>query len=396
MRRKKRGGGGHHGGAWKIAFADFMTAMMALFLVLWLVNAANEETKKSVASYFNPVKLVDRYRSERGLSEADGPSRKRTEGDETTAAAIADENASATEGTEQETESGERRTAAFFADADAVIDDLTKAAEALAIAERETPVAASEIAPERLRDPFATDIVVEAALRAENGDAPDRLSLRVAALEVEQTDSLETASDAFAPPPVQSPPVNSLPVPDEPAASAFEPDERKADVQEISSENNADEGPSNTPLTTALVEALAAASGARKGVHATVTETADGTLVSLTDSTGEPMFERSSAQPTVMLVRMLNGLADTIAGERGTIRISGHTDATPFARTSGYDNWRLSTDRANTARMILEKAGVGPATIASVSGFADRRPIRSDDRFAAENRRIEILLENGA
>ena len=72
----KRGGEGeegHHGGAWKIAFADFMTAMMALFLVLWLINAANEETKKSVASYFNPVKLVDRNRSSKGLEDAKGP-----------------------------------------------------------------------------------------------------------------------------------------------------------------------------------------------------------------------------------------------------------------------------------------------------------------------------------
>lgn len=72
----KRGGGGddgHHGGAWKIAFADFMTAMMALFLVLWLINAANEETKQAVASYFNPVKLVDRNRSTKGLLDATGP-----------------------------------------------------------------------------------------------------------------------------------------------------------------------------------------------------------------------------------------------------------------------------------------------------------------------------------
>ena len=71
----KRGGDGeegHHGGAWKIAFADFMTAMMALFLVLWLINAANEETKKAVASYFNPVKLVDRNRSVKGLHDAEG------------------------------------------------------------------------------------------------------------------------------------------------------------------------------------------------------------------------------------------------------------------------------------------------------------------------------------
>jgi flagellar motor protein MotB len=65
IKRSGEGEHGHHGGAWKIAFADFMTAMMALFLVLWLINAANEETKKAVASYFNPVKLVERNRSER-------------------------------------------------------------------------------------------------------------------------------------------------------------------------------------------------------------------------------------------------------------------------------------------------------------------------------------------
>ena len=61
----KHGGGdhdeGHHGGVWKIAFADFMTAMMCFFLVMWLINAANEQTKAAVASYFNPVKLIDRF-----------------------------------------------------------------------------------------------------------------------------------------------------------------------------------------------------------------------------------------------------------------------------------------------------------------------------------------------
>ena len=51
--------GDHHSAAWKIAYADFMTAMMAFFLVMWLVNAANEETKASIASYFNPIKLTD-------------------------------------------------------------------------------------------------------------------------------------------------------------------------------------------------------------------------------------------------------------------------------------------------------------------------------------------------
>ena len=52
MSRSKRGhGGGHHGGAWKVAYADFVTSMMALFLVLWLVGS-DEETKLAVQRYF--------------------------------------------------------------------------------------------------------------------------------------------------------------------------------------------------------------------------------------------------------------------------------------------------------------------------------------------------------
>jgi len=49
--RKKGGHGGHHGGAWKVAYADFVTAMMALFIVLWLLNSS-EKIRKAVSSYF--------------------------------------------------------------------------------------------------------------------------------------------------------------------------------------------------------------------------------------------------------------------------------------------------------------------------------------------------------
>ena len=57
----------HHGGVWKIAFADFMTAMMAFFLVMWLINSSNEQTRKAVASYFNPVKLMDTTTNPKGI-----------------------------------------------------------------------------------------------------------------------------------------------------------------------------------------------------------------------------------------------------------------------------------------------------------------------------------------
>src|SRR3954447_6766969 len=53
--KKKIAHGGNHGGAWKVAYADFVTAMMSLFIVLWLMNSS-EKIKKAVAGYFNDPK----------------------------------------------------------------------------------------------------------------------------------------------------------------------------------------------------------------------------------------------------------------------------------------------------------------------------------------------------
>ena len=52
---KKGGHGGHHGGAWKVAYADFVTAMMAFFLLLWLLGATTEKQRKGIADYFTPT-----------------------------------------------------------------------------------------------------------------------------------------------------------------------------------------------------------------------------------------------------------------------------------------------------------------------------------------------------
>lgn len=55
IKKIKKGGHGHHGGAWKVAYADFVTAMMAFFLLLWLLNATTEVQKKGIADYFTPT-----------------------------------------------------------------------------------------------------------------------------------------------------------------------------------------------------------------------------------------------------------------------------------------------------------------------------------------------------
>ena len=54
---KKVSGGGHHGGAWKVAYADFVTAMMAFFLLMWLLNTTSPEQKQGIADYFAPASI---------------------------------------------------------------------------------------------------------------------------------------------------------------------------------------------------------------------------------------------------------------------------------------------------------------------------------------------------
>ncbi|AVO39828.1 flagellar motor protein MotB [Pukyongiella litopenaei] len=59
-RKKVIGGGGHHGGAWKVAYADFVTAMMAFFMLMWLLNATTEKQRKGLADYFSPTVPINR------------------------------------------------------------------------------------------------------------------------------------------------------------------------------------------------------------------------------------------------------------------------------------------------------------------------------------------------
>ena len=59
-RKKVIAGGGHHGGAWKVAYADFVTAMMAFFMLMWLLNATTEKQRKGIADYFSPTIPINR------------------------------------------------------------------------------------------------------------------------------------------------------------------------------------------------------------------------------------------------------------------------------------------------------------------------------------------------
>lgn len=77
IKKIKKMQGGHHGGAWKVAYADFVTAMMAFFLLLWLISVSDKATLKGVAQYFTPTESVS---DKAGLGMSGGIDTNATEG----------------------------------------------------------------------------------------------------------------------------------------------------------------------------------------------------------------------------------------------------------------------------------------------------------------------------
>ena len=66
LKREEAAGHAHHGGAWKVAYADFVTAMMAFFLLMWLLNATSKEQRRGLADYFAPANVFGRSTSGTG------------------------------------------------------------------------------------------------------------------------------------------------------------------------------------------------------------------------------------------------------------------------------------------------------------------------------------------
>jgi chemotaxis protein MotB len=124
----------------------------------------------------------------------------------------------------------------------------------------------------------------------------------------------------------------------------------------------------------------------------TVTETDRGVLISVSDQSNFGMFEIGSAVPNRETVLAMEKISKILGTHKGAIRIDGHTDGRPF-KSDTYDNWRLSSARAQTAYYMLVRAGLDEKRVLEVAGFADRKLKVKGDPYADANRRIEILLE---
>lgn len=392
----------HANSTWKVAHADFMTAMMAFFLIMWLLNATDEKSRQEIANYFNPIRLSDNQPNKKGLRDpAEGelsgtekggknPDKKATAGlrfegpyPVTLGPALGD---SATP--PEDVDRGDREKAAFQ-DPYAVL---------------------AEIAAEARQDssPTTVDVMVGATGMAGTSgsevvrDPFDPVYWQTSiALDAQKTDPAEGAATAK----------GGVPPPPADAVDATKPLGQSLAAAVINSETAPEPGDAPTPATAddpadvpeaprktaaVLAEELAAALGdTGLNPRLEVVGTSEGVLISLTDDIDFSMFPIGSAVPNPQAVVALEKIGRVLATQSGELVLRGHTDSRPF-RSETYDNWRLSTARAHMAYYMLMRGGLEEQRFRKIEGFADRDPRDPSDPQAAINRRIDILVREPA
>ncbi len=394
---KRHGGGdhdGHHGGAWKIAYADFMTAMMAFFLVMWLVNAANEETKASVASYFNPIKLSDEKPTEKGLKkpvdQAEGEQKQERsqveEEQETVGSAAAT-------GEDQTATSGDQANyseADFFENPYSVLAEIAQEVGQQANVSAKGEGGAADSGPstgaeggEAYRDPFDPDFWTQQVqtVKGEPGkqDTPPAT--------VENLDQSEAEQDVALAVPGAKPEK-----PADPLAEAADAARKDVDVASAPKPAEPQTAQQAAESLKAEIEREIGGVSGKLAEGLIVSPAEGGLLVTISDQSEAPMFNVGSAVPRKELVVAMERIGKLLQQREGSIVIRGHTDGRQFKGTEN-DNWRLSMARAHSAYYMLARGGLSEGRVKQVSGFADRRLQVPNDPLADANRRIEILIQ---
>lgn len=399
----KRHGGdhedAHHGGVWKIAFADFMTAMMAFFLVMWLISA-NDKTKATIASYFNPVKLVDTTTQPKGLEDAKAvesvaPSTKGSKSSpskespsQPSPKADAQEGAKAGGQEQSATKAKEKRLAS------AVLDDpfaaLAEIAGAKGTGDRGAAAAGQAASNNKIainaisrkggdafRDPFAPPPPLQAASPSE--DMEDDAKPHPPGGRPDSPPSAKSKGETAS--------RSATPDADVNAAQKGRADQDSAaqlEAQQLAARIRAE------------IRAVTKGAGQDKSApQVDVRKTDGGLLISLTDAADFAMFASGSAVPERKVVLLMDRIAQILKAKPGQIVIRGFTDARPF-KAGKYDNWHLSLDRAQVTHYMLIRGGIDESRIAHIEGYADRSLKMPSDPTSPVNRRIEILLKSEA
>ena len=127
--------------------------------------------------------------------------------------------------------------------------------------------------------------------------------------------------------------------------------------------------------------------------HIEMTVTNEGLRIELMESASGTLFDNGSPKLNDDGRELLISLAQEMGKLPNKISIEGHTDSKPYATSGNYSNWELSTDRANSARRLMQANGLGANQVMQVRGFADQRLRKLDDPFDPSNRRISLIVQ---
>ncbi|WP_296433550.1 MULTISPECIES: MotB family protein [unclassified Rhizobium] len=398
---KRHGGGDHdgaHGGAWKIAYADFMTALMAFFLVMWLVNAANEETKASVATYFNPIKLSDEKPTEKGLKkpvdQADGQEKadKSKEKEDQP-----NQGAAAASGEDQTSTSGDQKNyseADFFENPYSVLAEIAQEVGQQANVSAKGEGGAADSGPatgadggEAYRDPFDPDFWTKQieVTRADKTQADDPAKQAIELAKAEDAKAEQAAAKAADAQNPETADKTTDKTKDKTAdKDGIAPETQTAEQKAVEQQQEAKD------LQQQIAQQIGGIAG-KLAEGLTVTPAEGGLLVSISDQSDDSMFNVGSAVPRKEMVLAMQKIGEVLKEKNGVVAIRGHTDGRQYKGEN--ENWRLSMDRAQAAYYMVVRGGLDEKRVSQVSGFADRKLKDTADPYDASNRRIEILLQ---
>lgn len=339
IKKKKGGHAGHHGGAWKVAYADFVTAMMAFFLLLWLLNVTTSDQRKGIADYFAPASVSQEKSGAGGVL-----------GGLTLASPGAQMSPSAPMSADVPSQ-GQPGLASTE------VDEPTDATE-----ERTPPNVASKKPPQQETVPLDTAEIKPSESRLTHRD---RLNKMAEQLGIPGQRAGETISD----------------LEDRVAEALDKLKGQQSDAQQFQqTANEIRQAIQSIPELAPLAQNLM------------IDQTPDGLRIQIVDQERSSMFPGGSAQMFPQTRQLADLVGKALSKLPNKLSISGHTDSVPFAKGAGRDNWDLSTERANAMRRALIGSGIPEDRIQDVTGKADRDLLDTKDPASARNRRISIVL----
>ncbi len=384
IRREEVIEGGHHGGAWKVAYADFVTAMMAFFLLMWLLNATTEDQRKGLADYFSPNNLMSHASS--GVGQPFGGH------------TVFDHVAMVSDRGAAQVIVGMRPVVQDPPDQDSdtpLTDDAHGAAAQAGPAGKTDAATPGSAEAKSATDAGATNAGAtsgatsigpgpgaSSAAAIPGGAGSAGVTTMFAASS--GAGSLEAAKLASAAKPI---PVvaRTQTLPGSRAPTDADIRAAQAAREKLAFEQAAEQ------IRQAVWDDPALAELSRQ---LAIDITPEGLRIQLLDADQLPMFTTGSAIPTDRAGLLLAKVAPVPMRLPEAIAVVGHTDAAPYAG-NGKTNWELSTERANATRRLLTDKGLAESRVSRVTGLAERDPLVPADPLAAANRRIAIIVLRG-